>query len=157
MFVNHSGWSIEHGSFNYDVFVDENRRDYAVYFKNGKVAHQTSSFQEVTGDWNYDGDVYSLFGAWFDVCNPDGSSNSGVFYTPEELVSFAISAKEPDRFSDGQEVLRVDGICVPDRDKRPTLQDRLVQTEKRAMHQEAERNRKMAALGIRNPNEPWAR
>lgn len=150
MYVNHSGWNAEYGSFSYDVFVDEKREDYEIHYKNGTVDKQAGPFQEVTADWNNDGDVYTQFGAWFRDENGRGS-----FWTPEQLVMALIETL--DGYTSYTNVSHIPGITLPARDKRPALQDTIEQSERRAFHQEAERNRKMDMLGIRPPNEPWAK
>lgn len=48
----------------------------------GVYGIQVSEFKSVTADWNCDGDVYEMFGAYFDV---NGRKN---FITPEDIVSF---------------------------------------------------------------------
>lgn len=153
MFVNHSGWNSERGSFSYDIFVDERREDYALHFSDGKTKHQRSPFSEVTADWNHDGDVYTQFGAWFSE-RPNGN---GEFWTPEDMVAELIDALDPDRRRSGAHIVSIPGIEVPTPDKRPSLTDKIRQSENRAMHQDIEKNRKMNALGIRGPGEPWAR
>lgn len=151
MHVNHSGWSKDHGHFSCDIFIDEHKTDYALVYGDGTVCRQTSPFTTVRGDWNNDGDVYEQFGAWF-----QGLYGGGTFMTPVDLVSAAINGVTKDRFSKN-EIQEVRGVTVPLPERRPRLEDRIRQSENRAMHQEAERNRRMNALGIRNPGEPWAR
>lgn len=156
MYVDYCGWTEERGSFRHKVFVDENRTDYAVHFANGMVARQNSVFQIVVADWNHDQDVYPQYGAWFEYRDADGKFNGGEFFTPEDLVRFAADARDPHASSFGPRPLKVEGIEIPTV-QRNDLFDRIDQAEKRAMQQEAERNRKMDQLGIRRPNEPWAR
>ena len=155
MKVNYSGWTQKTGFFHHDIFVDENRTDYAVHFANGDVARQNGKFETRTEDWNHDGDVYSMFGAFFQYIHSDGSISYGDFFTPEDLVRFAVDALDPD--ASGPKVAYVEGIEIPKEPRQPSLNDRILQSEARAMHQECERNRKMASLGIRHPGEPWAR
>lgn len=153
MYVNHSGWNIDRGSFSYDVFVDEHRKDYVLHFSNGSKQYQRSPFGEVTADWNHDGQVYSQFGAWFS----ESPNSNGEFWTPEQMVRELIDSLDPDCRQSGAHIVSIPGIEVPTPDKRPSLSDKIRQSENRAMHQDIERNRKMTALGIRAPGEPWAR
>ena len=157
MKVNHSGWTEQSGAFDYDVFIDENKTDYELHYKNGMIARQSSPFQEETRDWNHDDDVYTQFGAWFSCYDPDGSFSGGSFWTPEDLVRAAVDCSDPAKIRYGNQVIAVPGIEVPRPDQRPKLDTRIAQNERRAMAQDIERNRKMNALGIRPPNEPWAR
>ena len=151
MYVNHSGWSEKYGSFNYNIFVDENKKDYEIVYADGKVCKQVTPFEHVTADWNCDDDVYTQFGAYF-----EGRYAGGDFWSVEELVMACIEAMDKDRLS-GSDVKEVKGIDIPPRDKRPSLEESIRVSEQRAAHQEAERNRKMDMLGIRRPGEPWAR
>ena len=153
MYVNHSGWSQKYGSFNYNIYVDENKTDYELVYGDGSIAKQQSPFEYVTADWNHDGDVYTQFGAWFG--KPGGSSSE--FITPENMVSAILHARELTWTPYGNELIDVRGIEVPPPDKRPSLDDTLRKTELRALHQDIDCNRKMNALGIRPPGEPWAR
>lgn len=147
MFVNHSGWNMEHGSFSYNIFVDEHREDYILHFSDGSKQYQRSPFATVTADWNHDGDIYSLFGAWFS----ENTSGCGEFWTPEQMVSELIDSLDPNRRQSGAHIVSIPGIEVPTPDKRPSLTDTIRQSENRAMHQDIEKNRKMNALGIRPP------
>lgn len=151
MYVNYSGWTEKRGSFSCNVFIDETRQDYVLVYGNGFVAKQTTPFQSETADWNNDGDVYTQFGAWFE--SPFGG---GTFFTPEEMVQAAADSLEKERFYNN-EVKEVQGVTIPFSEHRPRLEDQIRQSENRAMHQDAERNRKMDTLGIRCPGEPWAR
>lgn len=151
MYVNYSGWTESHGSFHCNVFIDEKKQDYAVVYGDGTVCKQVSPFRYETADWNNDGDVYTMFGAWF-----KGLYGGNTFYSAEDLVSLAADSLSKERFYNN-EVKQVIGVTIPLMEKRPTLDDRIRTSENRAMHQEAERNRKMDALGIRPPGEPWAR
>lgn len=153
MYVNHSGWNIETGPFNYNIYVDENKTDHEIHFQDGTIAKQVTPFESRTEDWNHDGDVYEQFGAWFQ--RP--GENRSTFWTPEELVMSIIETMEENRSPYGPKVAFVKGIDVPAKDKRPTLEDKILQSERRLEAQEIERNRRMEALGIRPPNEPWAR
>lgn len=145
MQINYSGWKKDFGSFDVNVFVDETKTDYEIRFKNGEVWKQCECFEKITADWNNDGDVYSRFGAWFEVFNKAGQSLGREFFTPVEMVR-AIVDKEAVVIGLDEPVL-----------KKKTLEDHIIQSERRAEAQEIERNRKMAALGIRHPGEPWAR
>ena len=147
MYVNHSGWNTEYGSFSYNIFVDEKREDYEIHYKNGTVDKQDGPFQEVTADWNNDDDVYTQFGAWFREANGRGS-----FWTPEQLVQALVDSMEG-----SSHVSHIPGITLPARDKRPSLEDTIAQSERRAAAQDADRNRKMDMLGIRPPNDPWVK
>lgn len=151
MFVNHSGWTAEQGFFSYDIFIDEKREDYEIHYADGSVAKQNSPFHEVTRDWNYDGDVYTLLGAFF---TKEGSG--GEFWTPENMVSALIEAMEGERRHGAASVISIPGIELPEKENRPTLEYTIRQSERRAMHKDIERNRKMNILGIRPSNEPWA-
>ena len=157
MIVDYSGWNKDTGHFCHKIYIDESKKDYAVYFENGSVARQTGEFHHHTADWNHDDDVYTQYGAWFEFRAADGSRNGGEFFTPEDLVRFAVDALDPDSSRFGPRVTKVDGVEIPVQPRHPSLDQRLAQIEARAMHQDMERNRKMAALGIRPPNEPWAR
>ena len=151
MYVNYSGWNKKDGQFSYDVFIDENKQDYAIVYHDGFVSRQTSPFSPVTADWNHDGDVYTKFGAWFS--SRFGTGNN--FFTPEEIVLELVENRSKERFY-GHDIKEVVGITLPEPSK-PRLSDAILNSELRAMNQEAERNRKMKALGIRRPGEPWAR
>lgn len=153
MNVNYSGWTEQHGYFSCNIFVDETRQDYELVFGDGSVSKQQSPFEEVTADWNNDGDVYTQFGAWFS--RPEGSGAN--FWTPEDMVHAVADAQTRERKPYGNEVVAVKGIEVPLPGKRPALADVIRQSEQRAANQEAERNRRMDALGIRPSDEPWAR
>jgi len=157
MYVNHSGWNKEIGVFSRNIFVDENKTDHTVHYSNGKIARQMTLFVEHTADWNHDGDVYPQFGAWFEFVDPDGTVNGGSFFTPQDLVQFALDAQNPDPLRDSPYVTKVTGITVPELTWRQNVDHLIYQAEARAMHQDAERNRKMAILGIRRPGEPWAK
>ena len=152
MYVNHSGWTADRGAFSYDIFVDETKTDYEVVYGNGYVSKQVTPFEHITGDWNNDGDVYTQFGAWF-----SSKYGGNTFLTPEDLVMALVEAQGRERKAYGNEIVSVKGIDFPSKERRPSLSDQIRQSEQRAMHQEAERNRKMNSLGIRPPGEPWAR
>lgn len=40
MYVNHSGWSADIGSFSYDIYMDENKKDYEIRYADGSVDRQ---------------------------------------------------------------------------------------------------------------------
>ena len=155
MKVEYSGWSEERGSFHYDFIVDETKLDYEVHFGNGRIAKQNGPFEYHTADWNCDDDIYTQFGAWFQFVDVDGKFNGGEFFTPEDLVSFAISAAGIER--SGPKVLCVKGLEWPEKQSRCSLDERILRSDQRAANIEADRNRRMDALGIRPSNEPWAR
>ena len=153
MYVNYSGWSEKHGSFSCDIFIDENRQDSELTFGDGRIAKQKGPFEAVTADWNHDGDVYTQFGAWFTV----PGENHSDFWSVVDLVRAAADAQAMTRRPYGNEIVSVKGVEIPPPDRRSSLHDTIQRSELRAMHQEIERNRKMDMLGIRPPNEPWAR
>lgn len=152
MYVNHSGWNSVYGSFSYNIYINEEREDYEIHFVDGSIAKQCSPFQHVTADWNCDGDRYTQFGAWF---TQDGHNSD--FWTPEAMVCCLLDGMTGDRSRGNATVKAIPGINLPSKEKRPNLDDQLKRTEQRKMHQDMERNRKMNMLGIRSPNEPWAR
>ena len=82
MIIEHSGWSIDKGFFTEKYFVDENKSNYKIRWKNGDVCKQVTPFKNITRDWNYDGDVYTDFVAGFE------SRYGGVdYWSPSNLVS----------------------------------------------------------------------
>lgn len=153
MYVNHSGWSADIGSFSCDIYIDENKKDYEIRYKDGSVDRQITPFEAVTNDWNNDGDVYTMFGAYFE----HDSTGWRQFMTPENMVMLLLDSRFDPHRVNGPLVTEIPGIEIPDRDKRPKLEQTIQDSERRALNKEAERNRKMDALGIRPPNEPWAR
>ena len=157
MQVTHSGWNEKDGLFHYNIYINEAKTDYEIYYRNGMIAKQSTPFQEETHDWNHDGDVYSQFGAWFNCFEKDGSPAGSSFWTPESMVHVLIDAMDDTKQHYGNEVLSIPGITLPERGKRPNLNDSIHRTEARSMAQDAERNRKMKMLGIRMPGEPWAK
>ena len=157
MLVTHSGWNEQYGAFSYDIYINEHKTDYELHYKNGTIAVQRTPFQEETRDWNHDGDVYTQFGAWFCFPEPNGHYSGSTFWTPEDLVRAAIDCLDPKNIQYGNQVISVPGIDLPHPRNRPKLDDRIRRDEQRSAAQDAERNRKMNALGIRPPNEPWAR
>lgn len=158
MWIEHSGWNVDRGAFSYKVFVDENKLDYEMRFADGSISKQAGPFESITRDWNNDGDVYTQFGAWFDRIEKDGSRNGRDFWTPEEMISMLIEGMDPDSMEyPCNKIVFISGIELPAKDKRPSLDERFKQTEKRAMHQEIEKNKKMKMVGARPAGEPWAR
>jgi len=157
MFVEYSGWSKDLGPFHCKIFVDENKTDYEIHFSNGAIAKQNTPFSEYTEDWNHDDDTYTLFGAWFNRLDKDGKFDGGEFWTPVDMVSSVADTVNPDFRPYGVHVVRIPGITVPPPEKRTSLEDQILASERRLEAQEVERNRKMDALGIRHLNEPWVR
>lgn len=96
MNIRYSGYRENYGTFDVLIPVDETRQDYEIQMKNGQIGRQITPFQEATYDWNHDGEVYTLFGAWFDW---NGSCD---FMTPVDMVSMVI---------DGD--ARIPGIEIP--------------------------------------------
>ncbi len=158
MLVNHSGRNERYGPFSYNVFVDEKRTDYEVRFASGKTLKQRTPFENFTYDWNNDGDVYEQFGAFFDLYDQKGEFvQRWGFWTPEDMVFALIEGMDEYKRQREDVVVSITGIQLPSPDKRPGIDAQIRQSEQRAMAQEVERNRKMAALGIRGPGEPWAK
>lgn len=153
MYVNHSGWSAETGAFSYDIYIDENKKDYEIRYKDGSVDRQITPFEAVTNDWNNDGDVYTMFGAYFE----HDSTGWRQFMTPENMVMLLLNSRFDPRSVCGPLVTEIPGIEIPDRDKRPKLEQTIQDSERRVLNRDAECNRKMDALGIRPSDEPWAR
>lgn len=158
MYVNHSGWMEKYGSFSYNIFVDEKRTDYVIEYASGKKLVQDGSFDNFTHDWNCDGDVYTQYGAFFQLYDKDGKfARQGIFMTPENMVRELVNSLDEKIRQREDVVVRISGISVPEPDKRPSLQEQVARTERQKFFQDVERNRKMKALGIRGPGEPWAR
>lgn len=111
MNVEYSGWKEDCGFFSFQIPVDETKEDYEIRLKNGSVFRQSSPFQAVTRDWNWDGDVYTRFGAYFAY---DGGG--GEFFTPEDMVSLVVH--------DGAEI---PGITDPF--KRPSLDEQICRAD----------------------------
>lgn len=153
MYVNHSGWSEDIGSFSYDIYMDESKTDYEIHYADGSVDRQVTPFEAVTNDWNNDGDVYTMFGAYFE----HDSTGWRQFMTPESMVMLLLASRFDPHRVNGPLATEIPGIDIPDRDKRPKLEQTIQESERRAFHRDAERNRKMDMLGIRPPNEPWVR
>lgn len=157
MYVEHSGWNNERGFFCDKIYFNENKLDFTIEFNNGTVLKQTSAFMEHTADWNCDGDIYSMYGAWFHEVDSKGNYSMGEFWTPEQMVTAVIEAQDPDRPKYGNYVKSISGICIPSNNKSLSLDEQIKQSERRALNQEAEHNRKMDSLSTRSPNDPWAR
>lgn len=153
MYVNHSGWSEDIGSYSYDIYMDENKSDYEIHYEDGGVDRQVTPFEAITNDWNNDGDVYTMFGAYFE----HDSTGWRQFMTPENMVMLLLDSRFNPHRVYGPRATEIPSIEIPDRDKRPKLEQTIQDSERRALKKEADRNRKMDALGIRPPNEPWAR
>lgn len=80
--VEHSGYSFERGWFRDEYLIDSEKTDYEIRFPDGDVYRQTSEFHTRTEDWNYDGDIYEQFGAFFEI----QSLGRNEFLTPVEMV-----------------------------------------------------------------------
>lgn len=158
MRVEHSGWTKEYGSFRYFVNVDETKTDYEIHYASGKFLKQDTAFGNFTYDWNYDGDVYTQFGAFFSSYEKDGSfSRSGTFMTPEDMVFALLEGMDEDKRQREDVVVSIPGIVLPARSERPSLREQVARSERQQLAQDIERNRKMNMFGIRGPGEPWAR
>ena len=157
MKVNYSGWTAERGAFSCDIFVDETKTDYVINYQSGRTRQQSTPFGYHTHDWNHDGDVYTLYGAFFDIFDRDGNRTGGVFMTVEDMVYGLAQTVNGDTFGVDDPVVSIPGIYVPSPEKRMTLDEKILRSEKQQFAQDAERNRKMKMLGIRDPREPWAR
>lgn len=124
MYVNYSGWNERVGRFSHDIYIDENRTDYEIIFKNGTSAKQVSPFQVEGADWNNDGDYYEMFGAYFN----HGSRNE--FWTPEEMVTALMEGREGRPPMSGVAVKDIPGIKLPKAlEKKPSLDERLRASE----------------------------
>lgn len=158
MKIEVSGWSERFGTYRFVIPFDETRTDYVVRFESGRSLEQCGSFQHVTADWNCDGDVYTEFGANFIARDPDGSVRAGrEFLTPDDLVADLIDGLYGDDFPPRDRMVSISGITVPSPDKRSSLDEQVARTMRQEMGRDADRNRRMNALGIRPPGEPWAR
>lgn len=129
MFVEHSGWTEELGAFHFKINFDETKNDFAIHFENGSIARQSSEFQYHTADWNHDGDVYTQFGAWFEYRDANGKFSGGEFFTPVDLVQFAIDARDPHSTCFGPRPTKVEGIALPIPPRHQSLSDRIAQAE----------------------------
>lgn len=84
--VNHGGWSEDRGWFSDDFVIDTKKTDYEIHFPDGEIYKQNTPFESRTMDWNYDGDVYEKFGAFFYI-EMFGRSE---FFSPEEMISLCV-------------------------------------------------------------------
>lgn len=80
--VEHSGYSFERGWFRDEYSIDPDKTDYEIRFPDGDIYRQKSEFHKRTADWNYDGDIYEQFGAFFEI----ESLGRNEFLTPVEMV-----------------------------------------------------------------------
>lgn len=110
MLVNKSGWSESQGFYNFNIYVDETKTDYEIQYKDGSVSKQASPFQYVTADWNNDGDIYTMYGAWF-TSNKFACNN---FWTAEELVGCFIESAQNDGYRDPYKIADIPGIVLPE-------------------------------------------
>lgn len=83
MQLEHSGWSQERGWFCDKYSFDETKTDYEIHWKKGTICKQLTPFENVERDWNYDGDVYSEFGAYFE----------GGWWTPYHLLDLILEGE----------------------------------------------------------------
>ncbi len=88
MQLTHEGWSQERGWFQDKYNIDTTRTDHEIHWKRGFVAKQMTPFSVETRDWNYDGEIYSEFGAYF-----QGFYGGNVWYTPENLLSLILDGE----------------------------------------------------------------
>lgn len=109
MNITLSGWNEKLGSYSFDIFVDEQKDNYEIHFKDGFVAKQTTPFQYVTQDWNHDGDVYTMFGAWFE--SKFGGSD---FWSADEMVSGLVLSAQEEGYRDTYKIACIPGIELPD-------------------------------------------
>lgn len=89
MIIEHSGWKMDKGFFCDKYFVDENKTDYEIKWKNGRVCKQLTPFHSVTADWNCDGDVYESFGANFE----NKWSTGRDWITPQTIVNWMLEGE----------------------------------------------------------------
>lgn len=82
MIIENSGWNEKRGWFIDKYFVDEFEINYKIHWKNGGMCKQITPFEDVTRDWNYDGDVYTEFVAGF-----EGKYGGIDYWTPHHLIS----------------------------------------------------------------------
>ena len=74
-------WNCDTG-FSKKVYKFKKDKMMTLLYKDNSVyGVQKSEFHEVTKDWNYDNDVYTLLGAYFSL------DNYNDFLTPENIVS----------------------------------------------------------------------
>lgn len=86
--LNVSGWKKGLGSYDVDVPFDDERDDIEVRLRDGSVLRQEGFFAEESHDWNNDGDVYPIYGAWFR--DQDGR---GEFLTPETMMRLVMDGE----------------------------------------------------------------
>ena len=84
MKLEHSGWSQERGWYCDKYFIDETKTDHEIHWKDGRICKQLTPFEDVERDWNYDGDVYSEFGAMFE------GKYGREWWTPYHLLSLMV-------------------------------------------------------------------
>lgn len=118
MNIEHSGWREDIGFFSFKLPVDETKEDYEIRMKNGTVFRQNGPFQAVTRDWNCDGDVYTLFGAYFQ-CEGRG----GEFFSVTDMVSLVVDDEA-----------EIPGI--PNPFKHPSLDDQIGRADNQYRHGE---------------------
>lgn len=124
MQVNYSGWNEKLLRFDFTIDLDETRKDYEIHFKDGFVSKQSTPFDYVTCDWNHDGDVYCMYGAYF-----TSRFGGNVFWTPDEMVSALIESAMEDGYRDTYRIREIPGIALPPalrkKEKLPTLKEKL--------------------------------
>lgn len=124
MQIEYCGWNEEDGAFHCYVYIDENKQDYEIHYKNGMIAKQCSPFENRTADWNNDGDIYTQFGAWFSCIDKNGESAGRDFWTPVDMVSVLVDAKKkPLSKIYGNEVIDIPDIKIPILDVKRSLED----------------------------------
>lgn len=149
MNVEYSGWKESTGFFCYKIEVDELKLDYELHYASGKVATQNGPFQAVSADWNYDGDIYTQFGAWFQLVDENGRFESGKFWTPEQMVGALIDARDETETHYGDYVVSIPGIELPFLEKRPSLDEQIERSERRVLAGGDEVPGKKQSSGIR--------
>jgi hypothetical protein len=87
MILEHSGWSQERGCFCDKYYIDPTRTDHEIHWKDGRICKQITPFESVTRDWNYDGDVYTEFGAMFE------GRYSREWWTPHHLLGLVVDGE----------------------------------------------------------------
>ena len=85
MIIEYSGWNKNRGCFCDKYYMDTKRTDHIIKYSNGIISKQISPFDNITADWNCDGDVYTLFGACF-----EGKYAGKDFYTPNDLLNMIL-------------------------------------------------------------------
>lgn len=76
-------WNHEKG-ITREVYKLNDKKKIKIIIDKEVFAFQEDNFTTMEQDWNCDGDVYELFGAYFNI---DGYSS---FLTPEDIVSMII-------------------------------------------------------------------